>query len=399
MKLHITERALSQMKVEAGKKKEVFLDTELTGFGVCMTAKGTKTYCVIYRDAEGTQRQASVGPVRKMPLAQARLIAEQKLAELAQEKRKKQALAHVFCPTMDDFFHKSFLPLVKSTSRSYKTHISIYRTHLQPVFADRRLDAITEEDVVAFHSMLKAKKSMVVKAGADSDTLADSTVKRTLILFRHIMNEAIRDKRVPLTENVTKVLRLSTVRKVKGQFLGKPQLRSLLQAAKQSDNTDLADIVRVMGATGLRRSNVLEMRWSWFNSELGTLDIPAEEDKAGQGFKLYLSDELVQFLEQKRLHADGSPWVFTNPQTGKPYRSCKAAWAMLIRRAKLPGLRMHDLRHTYASMMLDSGSDIVDVQRALGHTQLKTTAVYLHSREGRKRECAARAVRATGLFS
>lgn len=68
-------------------------------------------------------------------------------------------------------------------------------------------------------------------------------------------------------------------------------------------------------------------------------------------------------------------------------------------RAGLPGLRMHDLRHTYASMMLDSGSDIVDVQQALGHTQLKTTAGYLHLTEGRKRRNANAAATATGLFA
>lgn len=398
MKLHITERALNQIKLEAGKKKEIVFDTEVTGFAVCITDKGSKSFCIIYRDAESKQRQATIGTVGKVSIAQAREIAKQRLSELAREKVNQPATAQAFCPTMDEFFYKTYLPLVMSTSRSYMTHSSIYRTHIQPVFAQYRLDAITEADVVSFHTQLKTKKSQVVRAGADSDTLAESTVKRALILFRHILNVAIRDKNVPLTENVTKVLRLTTVRKVKGQFLERKQLGTLLQAAKQSDNPDFADIVRLMGATGLRRSNVLEMRWSWFNSELGTLDIPPEKDKAGHGYKLYLSDEVVQFLEKRRLTAEG-PWVFPNPKTGKPYHSCRAAWEMVVKRAGLPGLRMHDLRHTYASMMLDSGSDIVDVQRALGHTQLKTTAVYLHRSKTRIRECAAKAVRATGLFA
>lgn len=59
---------------------------------------------------------------------------------------------------------------------------------------------------------------------------------------------------------------------------------------------------------------------------------------------------------------------------------------------------MHDLRHTYASLLLDNGSDIVDVQHALGHTQLKTTAVYLHLTEARKRLHANAAAQASGLF-
>lgn len=59
---------------------------------------------------------------------------------------------------------------------------------------------------------------------------------------------------------------------------------------------------------------------------------------------------------------------------------------------------MHDLRHTFATMMLDNGADIVDVQQALAHTQLKTTAVYLHLTDARKRTHANAAVNATGLF-
>lgn len=398
MKLHITERALSQFKVEEGKKKEIVFDTELTGFGACVTAKGSKSYCIIFRDAKGKQRQGTLDKVGKISVAQAREMAKQRLEELARARLNQPATAMAFCPTMDEFFYKTFLPLVKSTSKSYMTHSSMYRTHIQPVFAQHRLDAITEDEVVAFHTLLKQKKSLVVKATAEVDTLSESTVKRTLILFRHILNVAIRNKNVPLTENVTKVLRLSTVRMVKGQFLGRKQLQALLRAAMQSDNPDFPDIVKLMGATGLRRRNVLEMRWTWFNSELGTLDVPAEQDKAGHGFQLYLSEEVARFLEERRSTAEG-PWVFPNPKTGRPYHSCRAAWQMVIKRAGLPGLRMHDLRHTYASLMLDSGSDIVDVQRALGHTQLKTTAVYLHRREGRKRKCAAKAVRATGLFA
>jgi integrase len=217
-------------------------------------------------------------------------------------------------------------------------------------------------------------------------------VKRILILVRHIFNEAIRDKSNTLKENPTHSLQLTTVRKVKGKFLTPTQLTALLRAAEESDNKCLPDIIRVMGTTGLRRENVLAMEWAWIDEARGTLTVPAEADKAKKGFVLHLSAPVLNLLRNRRLVVDG-PWVFPNPKTGKPYHSCRDA------RANLSGLRMHDLRHTYASMMLDSGADIVDVQHALGHTQLKTTAVYLHLREARKREHANAATTATGLFA
>ncbi|NLZ11020.1 MAG: tyrosine-type recombinase/integrase [Alcaligenaceae bacterium] len=102
---------------------------------------------------------------------------------------------------------------------------------------------------------------------------------------------------------------------------------------------------------------------------------------------------------QDRQDASDSDWVFPNPKTGKPYHSCRNAWVSACEKAGLAGLRMHDMRHTFASMMLDNGADIVDVQQALAHTQLKTTAVYLHLTEARKRLHANATSQATGLFA
>lgn len=95
---------------------------------------------------------------------------------------------------------------------------------------------------------------------AGSRTLAEGTIKRIMILLRHILNEAIRHKGNTLTHNPTHVLKLKTVRKIKGKFLTRDQLQALLKAAGESLNTDLPDIIRVMGTTGLRRENVLAMR-------------------------------------------------------------------------------------------------------------------------------------------
>ena len=157
------------------------------------------------------------------------------------------------------------------------------------------------------------------------------------------------------------------------------------------------DIVRLIAATGLRRANVLKMEWAWFDAERGMLTVPPASDKGGKGFSIRLADSVVDYLVERKQHATGR-YVFSNPRTGRPYHSRFSAWDSVRKRAGLPMVRIHDLRHSYASLMLESGSDIVDVQAALGHTQLKTTAVYLHLREGRKRERANAAVAAAGLF-
>ncbi|MBB5217344.1 tyrosine-type recombinase/integrase [Parapusillimonas granuli] len=399
MKLHITEKAVKEISVPEGTKHVLIFDMEQIGFAVQKTRTGNMSYIVMYRNELKKQRQEKLGKVGEISTNAARALARARVASIEEQKKGLPRGRPMVAPTMDEFFFKTFLPKVKLQSRSYETHSSIYRNHVQSVFGARRLNEIDGDEIVAYAGMLREKP---VLGGRWDKTctkrLAEGTVKRILILVRHIFNEAMRDKGNHVTENPTHAIQLTTVRKIVGKFLTRQQLASLLQAAGQSDNTDLPEIIKVMAATGLRRENVLAMRWAWFDSERATLGVPAEADKAKKGFVLHLSSGVLGIL-RRRLDESESEWVFPNPKTGLPYHSCRNAWVTARERAGLPGLRMHDLRHTYASMMLDSGSDIVDVQQALGHTQLKTTAGYLHLTEGRKRRNANAAATATGLFA
>lgn len=395
MKLNLTDKMIRDHVVPAGKKQEILLDFELPRFGVSVTAKGVKSYIITYRDVDGKPRQEKLASLGGMSLPAARAIATVRLHAIDALKPFR-ARRRESCPTMDDFFFKTFLPLIKTQSRSYETHAGIYRNHIQDVFGSSRLDDISEEEVLAFHGALAIKPLNIKFPG--NRTLADGSVKRIMILLRHIFNEAIRHKAITLARNPTHIIKLRTVRKITGRFLTREQLGGLLKAASQSPNTDLPDIIRLMGGTGLRRENVLAMCWDWFDSARGILTVPAEADKAKKGFALYISSD-VQRLLRRRQEGSNSEWVFPSPITGKPYYSCRSSWVTACRKAGIPGLRMHDMRHTFASMMLDNGADIVDVQQALAHTQLKTTAVYLHLTEARKRHHADSTCRASGLFA
>jgi integrase len=398
MNLHITEKALKEFVMPAGRNKVVVFDQEQTGFAVNITHRGTMSYVMVYRDATGVQRQEKLARVGDVSANAARALAKARLAEVELSRGQSARTRRKSFPTMDAFFFDTFFPAVKNTSRSYRSHASMYQNHIQPVFGKKRLDEVSGHDVVEFNTALREKLVAGGRWKTQPDArLSDGSVKRILVLLRHIFNAAIRDKSNTLTENPSHALQLTTVRRVKGRFLTRSQLEALLMAASASDNESLADILRVMGATGLRRENVLAMKWAWLDEARGTLTVPVEADKAKKGFVLHLSAGVLKLLLDRRQAASG-PWVFPNPTTGKPYTSCRSAWVTARNKANLEGLRMHDLRHTYASMMLDSGADIVDVQQALGHTQLKTTAVYLHLTEGRKRANANAAAHATGLF-
>lgn len=304
------------------------------------------------------------------------------------------------CPTVRDYFYATYLPAVQANSRSHETHASLFRNHVQERLGGKRLDDVSDEDILLFKQYLESKLVAGGRWAKQADkTISEGTVTRILILVRHLFNVAIRDKAALVTHNPTYVLQLKTNRTMKGRFLTAAQLRRLLEAAKLSLNTDLADIIPVMGGTGLRRENVLAMEWQWLDWEAGTLTVPAASDKAKKGFTIHLSEGVLAILSRRYAAKTSPQWVFPSPKTGKPYHACREAWVMACSRAGLDGLRMHDLRHTYASMMLESGADIIDVKNALSHTQLKTTEVYLHLRDARKRETANAAAMATGLFA
>ncbi len=292
MKLNLTEKLVRDFKVPTGKKQTLLFDFELPGFAVSVTAHGVKSYVIVYRDAADKQRQEKLADFGAMSVHAARAVAKARLDTIEAMKPSRH-WRRSLCLTMDDFFYGTFLPLIKTQSRSYKTHAGIYRTHLQATFGARRLDDITEEDVLAFNlALADTPIAFHNNTNTERRKLADATVKRILILLRHIFNEALRHQGTALARNPTHVLRLKTVRKVTGRFLNSEQLAQLLHAAELSLNRDLPDIIRVMGATGLRRENVLTMKWAWFDASRGTLSIPAECDKAKKGFILYLSSQV-----------------------------------------------------------------------------------------------------------
>ena len=401
MKLHLTERALAEVSLDGVKRSIKVFDTEVTGFGAQLTKKGTGSYFVSFRDRDGRQCHEKLAKMGAMAAHHARSLARVRLNEVATSKGERQVVRRTTGKTVSCFFYETFIPKLRGEQRNYQAHASMFRNHVEPALGQLRLDDVTEHHVVEMRDALLKKPVADGKwATQVGQTLADSTVKRVMILVRHIFNVALKEKVAGLHENPTRHLRLTTMRKVKGTFMTKDELQRLICVVEKRDPGYL-EMVKLMVLTGLRRGNVLNMRWEWVNLEQGSVQVPPEADKAKQGFTKYLSQQalaiLVQRFERLQVGQVGGEWVFPNPKTGKPYSSRRSMWETCRKEAGLGKLRYHDLRHTFASMMLESGSDIIDVQKALGHTQLKTTAVYLHLTEARKREKADAAAEQMGF--
>ena len=158
-------------------------------------------------------------------------------------------------------------------------------------------------------------------------------------------------------------------------YLSEDEARRLYESVCRSQNTMLQCIVPMLILTGARKREVLDARWADFDFERRLWRIPTT--KAGKPRHVPLSDGVLSLLTTmpKNLKSD---YVFANPETTKPYVSIFCSWNTARTKAGLSDVRVHDLRHSFASLLINSGRSLYEVQKLLGHTQIKTTQRYAH---------------------
>jgi integrase len=236
------------------------------------------------------------------------------------------------------------------------------RNHLLPAFGKKHLDQITKHDVIALHHGMRAKG------------YALGTANRCLILLRYAMNLAVRWEIAGMTKNPTKEVALFEDPSNKERYLSEEEAQTLYRAVQASVNPMLQYIIPMLILTGARKREVLDAKWTEFDLERRQWRVSIT--KAGKPRYVPLSDGVVQLLST--LAHDSPTWVFPNPKTGKPYVSIFYSWNTARKQAGLADVRIHDLRHSFASFLVNAGRSLYEVQKILGHTQIKTTQRYAH---------------------
>jgi len=136
-------------------------------------------------------------------------------------------------------------------------------------------------------------------------------------------------------------------------------------------------VVKFLLLTGCRVSEALHARWEDINRDSRTWTILATNSKSKKRRSVPLSDAALEVLDQ--LDTEGkSDWLFTNVKTGNRLTTISKIWQQLRLDAGLPQLRLHDLRHMHASMLINSGQSLYVVQQVLGHSDPSVSARYSH---------------------
>jgi integrase len=139
--------------------------------------------------------------------------------------------------------------------------------------------------------------------------------------------------------------------------------------------------------TGARVGEVRQARFEQFNLDLGSWSKPAATTKQRKIHRIPISNEVATIVRQRQLLVpSGNPWLFPSDTPGQPVQEIRRFWKAIQTEADLPGVRVHDLRHTFASLLVSGGASLEMIGKLLGHTQMQTTQRYAHLMDSPLRE-------------
>jgi integrase len=363
-KLSFTKASVANTPCPPDKGKVEFFDTALPGFGLEVRATEARTFFVRYYDAFRKKRQFKIGDAKLISLTDARSKAKEVLrkVELGEDPLSEKAEKRV-TPTFAEFVMEKYLPFVKHHKRSWRNDESRLRHHILPAIGHLRLAELEPQHF----SDIQAKLLDSGRAPATSDGV--------IVLCRYICNCALAWKTPGMKSNPTKGIPLLNVDNRIQRCLTAAETARLLATLELDAHARYRPIVLLALLTGARRGEVLHARFEEFNLEQRVWRIP--KTKSGRPRTVPLSSEAIDLIRDQRLKTN-SAYFCANPDTGRPYASGFSGWRRICRDANLPDLRMHDLRHSFASYLVNNGRTLYEVQRILGHSNIKITERYAH---------------------
>lgn len=358
---------------KAGERAELW-DTACEGLHVIVTKAGAATFAVRYR-FEGRQRRLRLGRFGVLTPEEARKAARKALAAVASgedpqgdRQRAREGLS------IDAAFERFIEEPGKRGPRKPRTtelYRQLYRDHIAKRVGRVRVDGLQRREV-------ERLKLAVMKA--TSATVAN----RALSLLKALLYAAERwGERDPGTPNPCSGV--TPYRENARERFLKPEERAAMvrvldeaEGAVPGEPRYLAPgavlCVRLLSLTGARLSEITTLRWSMVDLEAGCLRL--RDSKTGRKV-MPLSSHAVELLRSRADGVRGDELVCPS-NSGTPLRNMGRVWSRIRERAGLAGVRLHDLRHSFASDALNAGVSLAHVGAALGHHDTRTTARYAH---------------------
>lgn len=258
--------------------------------------------------------------------------------------------------TLERYINDTYIPFQKNskTERNFKDILGKLNIITSYNFARKNIFDISENDIINFFSLLKKDRK-----------ITQATQNRYRSCLNHIFNTAIKDKLIK--DNPVKYIR-KFKEESRSRALNENEINSLLEACKKSKNKELYYIVLVALYTGMRYSNIINMKKSNIKGNVYQLD--GKETKSGKTQLIYLHQDLLHELDAHRLNYDNGDYVFKS-------KVIKRAFQTALKKADIKYFRFHDLRRTFATTLLYNNINLKVIQHMLGHSSISMTERYL----------------------
>ena len=373
--IKITKRAVDRLLGDGAEK--FYWDDDLPGFGVRIRSSGRKYYIVQFR-ADGRLRRITLGRHGAVPTETARRRAMAAISEAKGGGDPAAARdARRGAPTMKQLgkrFLEEYVPdhCKPSTAYEYGRSVNFF---ISPRIGSRKVRDIKRSDIAELHHALRETPYQA---------------NRTLGVLSKMFNLAEMWGWRPDGSNPC--LHVKRYKEEKRErFLSAEEFARLghvlddtLRDGSETRSSVMA--IRLLMLTGCRLSEIQKLRWEHVDLEAGELRLP--DSKTG-GRAVPLAPSAVQLLESLPRDED-NPWVIAGRKPGSHLTDLQHPWRRIRAQAELDDVRIHDLRHSFASRALALGEGLPMIGKLLGHTQVQTTARYAHLARDTVKASAAR---------
>lgn len=378
--------------LESVERRVIYYDAALKGFGLSVSPSGVKSWCVEYRPGAGgrrtPKRRMVLGSVGTLTPDQARLAARKILSAVAlggdpAAIRTRARETPTFIQFADRYLSEEAAAKLKPTTlTNYRIYV---HKHAKAFIGSLRLDKVAPAHVARMHQAIGQTKP--------------PTANRVVECIGSIYRYAALCGLVEPGFNPTRQIHAFREQR-RERFLTSEELARLGEAIREAETTGIpwvvdeakptakhlakkknrrtligphaAGAVRLLILTGARLREILNLRWEWVDLERGLLLLP--DSKTGRKCIVLNAPAMAVLAALPRM----GPYVICGDRPGTPRTDLNRPWRAVSKRAGLNGVRIHDLRHTHASIGAGAGLGLPIIGKLLGHTQAATTARYAH---------------------
>jgi integrase len=360
-----TQRSIDQLPPNPEKSRSRFSeysDAETTGLKALVSKTGRKFFYARLT-FQGSKRTIKLGEFPAQTVAEAKQLLLELRAKINRgidpSMELKSSLSTV---TFKQFAEKDYLPYAKAHKRSVASDISKLKTHLLPRFGNRCIYEISLRDIQTYHAEMKISHCA-------------ATANRHLSLLSKMFSCAVQWDflKAHPCRGITKFNENNSDQR----FLSGDEIRKLYAAMEnvtaRSDMTVAA--LKFLLLTGMRKNEVLHGQWQNVDLERGIWYVP--QTKNGKSNHVVLNAEAKTILLNLPRETD-SVWVFPGRNPKKPLVEVRRCLNQLAKKAGIPPLKVHSLRHSFASICAQQGVPLLQIKSLLNHASTNTTLRYAH---------------------